>query len=262
MMRRPWGMRLLAAGVMVWGDAAFTGRPLTVDDADPVDRGQFEFEAGASYERDADNWEGGATFALTYGFLPRLELGIGGGIVSVRSEEENAAGTLQTRKESGFGDLTVGLKWQVVEACPLGARHALALSVKAPTADEDQGLGSGKTDADVMWIASRPLSDKAGVHLNVGHSWIGGPDANVLHYGVALDLQLTETVQWVGEVFAERETFRGADTVAQFSAGFRWNPSEGLTLDIAAGSKIHGDGPDITVTAGLTWAFGVGGNRP
>jgi hypothetical protein len=29
---------------------------------------------------------------------------------------------------------------------------------------------------------------------------------DVLHYGMAVDYQLIETVQWVGEVFAERET--------------------------------------------------------
>jgi hypothetical protein len=36
---------------------------------------------------------------------------------------------------------------------------------------------------------------------------------------------------------------------------------DGLTLDIAGGSKISGDAPDFTATAGLTWAFGLTGKE-
>jgi len=67
--------------------------------------------------------------------------------------------------------------------------------------------------------------------------------------------------QWVGEVFAGRELAGGADTVAQYNTGFRWNPVENLTLDIAGGSRISGDAPDFTGTVGLTWAFGFKNNQ-
>jgi hypothetical protein len=95
------------------------------------------------------------------------------------------------------------------------------------------------------------------VHLNLGYSWIGGPDNDVLHYGVALDYQIVEAVQWVGEVFAEEEITGGAETIVQYNTGFRWSPVESLTLDMAGGSKISGDAPDISGAAGLTWAFGL-----
>ena len=111
-----------------------------------------------------------------------------------------------------------------------------------------------------MWVASRAFGEKAGAHLNAGYSWIGEPDDedvdDVVHYGVALDYQLTDAIPWVGEVFAEKELSDGADTVVQYNTGFRWSAAEDLVLDVAGGSKIEGEAPDFTATVGLTWTFG------
>ncbi|MFZ4397590.1 MAG: transporter [Kiritimatiellia bacterium] len=250
------------AGVVSMASIALAGRPLAIDDADPVDPGQFEFEAGAAYEHDSECKHWDFPFGLTYGLVRSVEVGIGfGGQLEERTDHDENSGTEQCVREHGVGDLNIGAKWQFMEACPLGVRHALVPSVKLPTADDNTGLGSGKTDYDLTWIASRSIGEKAGAHINLGYSWVGGPDEDVLHYGLALDYQIVESVQWVGEVFAERELADGADTVAQYNTGFRWNPVESLTLDIAGGSKISGDAPDFTGTVGLTWAFGFKDNE-
>ncbi len=251
----------IVAGVLCVAGSAFAGRPLAIDDADPVEVGQFEFEAGAAYEHDSDCKHWDFPFGLTYGVIRSVEIGVGfGGQFEERTERLEDGGEECTR-EHGIGDLALGAKGQFLESCPMGARHAIVPSVKFPTADEDRELGSGKTDYDLTWIASRSIGEKAGLHLNLGYSWIGGPDDDVLHYGMAVDYQLIETVQWVGEVFAERETASGSGTVVQYHTGFRWNPVAGLTLDIAGGSKISGDAPDFTATTGLTWAFGFKNNE-
>ncbi len=176
--------------------------------------------------------------------------------VTQRIEEVIYKGREQVFVSHGIGDLAMGAKWVIIEACPLGARHALAPSVKFPTADQDQGLGSGETDYDVTWIMSRSIGSKTGVHLNVGYSCIGGVDDDVFHYGVALDYQILDAVQWVGEVFAEEDLSGDSETAALYNAGIRWKLVDGLVLDIAAGSKLSGDVPDFMGKAGLTWAFG------
>jgi len=253
---RVLGVAVLS-GVLAWAGVAVAGRPLAIDDADPVDPGQFEFEAGAACAHDPDCRHWAFPFGLTYGAFHGLELGVVfGGQFEERTELLAESGDEECVREHGVGDLVAGAKWQFLQSCPLGARHALAASVKFPTSDEDRDLGSGETDYDLTWIASRSIGEKAGVHVNVGYSWIGGPDDDVLHYGLALDCQMMDSVQWVGEVFAERETAGGADTVVQYNTGFRWNPIESVTVDLAGGSKISGEAPDFTVTAGLTWAFG------
>lgn len=249
-------MGLMAAG------AVFAARPLTIDDADPVDPGRFEIEAGAAYSGDSDCEHWDFPVGLAYGVVPGLAVGAGFGGQFEERNEVLESGAMESHTESGLGDLVVGAKWQFIKECPFGARHALVPSVKFPTADDDKELGSGETDYDLMWIASRPFGEKAGAHVNAGYSWIGEPDDedvdDVVHYGVALDYQIVDAVQWVGEVFAEKELNDDADTVVQYNTGFRWSPADDLTLDIAGGSKIEGDAPDFTATAGLTWTFGGG----
>jgi hypothetical protein len=236
---------------------ALAGRPLAVDDADPVDVGQFEFEAGFTYAHDSDCKHWDVPCGLTYGAFRRIEVGIGfGGQFEERTELLEYETTEHSVREQGIGDLALGAKWQFLDTCPLGARHAIVPSVKFPTADDDKGLGSGKTDYDLTWIASRAIGDNTGVHLNLGYSWIGGSDDDAIHYGVALDCQVAETLQWVGEVYAEKALVSGADTAVQCNTGLRWNPTESLTLDIAVGAKLSGDAPDFTAAAGLTWTFG------
>lgn len=235
---------------------AQAGRPLALDDADPVDAGQFEFEAGVGYVRDTDcdHWD--FPVGLAYGLIPGVEVGLEfGGQFVERTEVLDENGTEKTCAEHGLGDLVVGAKWQVIPSCPLGARHALVPSVKFPTADESKGLGSGEMDYDLTWVASRAFCEKMDVHLNMGYSWIGGPDEDVVHYGVALDYRVLDTVQAAGEIFAEKETIGGAETVGQFNIGVRYRATEAWVLDLAAGSRIGSKGPDFTATAGLTWSF-------
>lgn len=252
----------ILAGVLSLCGIALAGRPLAIDDADPVDPGQFEFEAGCAYEHDSDCKHWDFPLGLTYGLVSGMEVGVGsGGQFEERTEVLEDSCFEETQNEHGIDDLTIGAKWRIIESCPLGARHAVVPSVKLPTADNEKGLDSGETDYDLTWIASRSISEKAGVHLNLGYSWIGGPDDDVLHYGAALDYQIVDVIQWVGEVFAEKGLAGATDAVVQYNTGFRWNPTESLTLDIAGGSKISGDAPDFTATAGLTWAFGFKNNE-
>ena len=259
--KRVFGVVVLS-GALACAGVAVAGRPLTIDDADPVDLGEFEFEAGALYEHNAECKHWDIPFGLTYGLFPRVEMGVGfGGQFEERTELLAESGEEECVRDHGVGDLVVGAKWQFIQSCPLGARHALVPSVKFPTSDEEKGLGSGETDYDLTWIASKSIGEKAGVHFNVGYSWIGGPDDDVLHYGLALDYRLTDAVRWVGEVFGDNTLADGADTVVQYNTGFRWNPIESVTVDLAGGSKITGDAPDFTATAGLTWAFGFSGNN-
>lgn len=252
----------LGAGVIGLAGAAWAGRPLTIDDAGTAESGHFEFEAGVGHDHDpdCDHWD--FPFGLAYGVAPRLEAGVGfGGQFEERTEILEHDGEEDTRHESGVGDLAIGAKWQFVDACPLGAQHAALPAVKLPTADEDDGLGSGETDWDLTWAASRGIGGKAGAHLNAGYSWIGGVDADVWHYGAALDYQFLDALQGVVEAFAEKERADGADTVGQYNVGIRWSPAESLTIDAACGSKVTGDAPDLSATVGLTWAFGFDGDE-
>ena len=246
---------------------AFAGRPLSVDDADPVEPRHFEAEAGSAYYRDSScrHWE--VPLGLTYGLFNDVEAGLGfGGQFERRTETVESGSGKNCIRENGIGDLTIGAKWQFVGETAWCPRQAFAPSVKLPTADEDEGLGSGETDYDLTWIASKDLTERMGAHFNAGYSILGEPSGeavgDVAHYGIALDYQLTAPLQWIGEVFAEKALEHGGGTAVQYNSGLRWCLSDALVCDIAAGSRICGDGtPDFTATAGLTWTFGFSGQE-
>lgn len=257
---------MMIAGCLVSLNVSWAGRPLSVDDADPVDKGLFEFEAGGAFFHDSvcDHWD--APFGLTYGVLENLEAGIGfGGQFEERSEVLGEGRGTRHTHENGIGDLTLGAKWRFLGETAWCPRQALVPSVKFPTADKDDGLGSGETDYDLTWIASKALTDRLGAHLNAGYTFIGEPSGedfgDIVHYGVALDYQVADVLQWVGEVFAEKALENGGGTAVQYNTGFRYGFSDALTIDVAAGSRICGDGtPDFAATFGLTWTFGFDGD--
>jgi len=249
------------AAALTWTGAVLAGRPLTIDDADPVDPGLFEAEAGAGYYHDSvcDHWD--MPLGLTYGAVRDVEVGIGFGGQSERRDEWLQENRKDHVHEDGIGDLTLAAKWRFLDERTWLPRQALVPSVKLPTADDDKGLGSGETDYDLTWIASKALTDRLGAHLNAGYTWIGEPDGEdlgpVVHYGVAADYRLADPLQWVGELFAEDEIGHGGGIAVQYNTGFRLSLTDDIVLDLAAGSRLCGDGtPDFTATAGVTWTFG------
>lgn len=246
----------LSLFLILTAGTALAARPLTVDDADPADPGVFELETGLDYCDDGDTRCHETPIGLSYGLMPSVEVGIGFGFIH---EKRNPG----SDKEAGISDLTLGAKWQFLQESCRMPRQALAAEIKCPTADEDKGLGSGEFDYGLIWIASKSLNERTGIHVNAGYGWIGDPcldDENtedVFHYGIALDYLLTDGLQWIGEIFAEKEIKGGNDTAVLYNTGLRWNASESLVLDLAAGSRLSDEGPELTATAGLTWAFGA-----
>ena len=246
-----------AVALILTSSAVFAGRPLTIDNADPVDASMFEFELGAGYESDSQCNHAEIPLGLSYGLISGVQIGVAfGGQLEEREE------TTGKDRECGVGDLELSTKWKFFDETERLPSQALAVAVKIPTADDSTGLGSGETDYDLTWVASKTIGEKTGIHINTGYSWIGEPAGeevgDAVHYGLALDYQLTESVQWVGEVFAEKELQGGTQTEVQYDTGLRWSAAESLVLDIAAGSRLCGDdAPDLTATFGLTWTFGI-----
>lgn len=257
-MRKLFSVPLIATALVVEvPERAFGGRPLNIDDAEPVGAQNVQLEAGAGYQRGLDGHDVDFPITLTYGIFSRLDVAVGlGGQLQERAETED-----QSDNAYGMDDLTLGAKWKFFDERGRLPAQALEPSIKFPTADRDKGLGSGKMDYDLMWVVSKSLGEKANAHFNFGYSWIGHSagegSCDLIHYGVALDYQITPSLQPVAEVFAEKELADGTDTIGQFNLGIRYALTDSLALDAAVGSKIHGDAPDLTATAGLTWIFGL-----
>lgn len=230
------------------------GRPLAIDDAGTVPPGDFEFEAGLTFHRDGGLHHFEFPFGVTAGLLPKLEAGIGFG--SHIQERQEVVGSSTT---SGLGDLALGAKWNPLSKETGWASHALAFAVKFPTADDDKGLGTGETDFDLTYIASKSLSETWSVHFNAGYTWTGDPEGapedDLFHTGVALGWQAAAPLELVAEVFANSPEDLGGEATVECRCGFRWSPCDALILDAALGTRLRGEAPDLTATLGLTWTL-------
>jgi hypothetical protein len=258
MNRRVVGVALAALLLAVPAQAT---RPLGTTETAPVASGRWSLEAGVAYWGDSGCDHYDIPLCLTYG-LPadvNIALGFGG------QAEERVAAEGHRVRESGISDLAGCASWRYIEQSGWFPSQAALFTVKFPTADRDKGLGSGSTDYDLTWAATSMLSDVFQADINAGYSWIGhesGEEAeDVFHYGLALEARLIGPLQWVGEVVAERELGGGGETAGSYDAGFRWNPMEQLTFDLAAGSRIRGDAPSFAATVGVSWEFGPAGSE-
>jgi len=238
--------------IFLVGSSTFAARPLETADAGTVDPGCVEVELGAAFSSDSaeEAWETG--FGIKTGLLPGLDVGLGFGWQRV-----SAGG----RSDSGVTDTEIGVKWNVLSETNGRPAFSITVAVKLPTADDDKGLGSGKTDWDICFVVSKELSDSLTGHLNAGYTWVGTPSGvdvgDVIHGSAALELALSDSFCLTGEVLAEREREDGEDTLLAGLTGLRWAVSDALALDAAVGTALNGgDTPDLLATVGLTWIFG------
>lgn len=232
------------------------GRPLVIDDATPVARGEFEMEAGVNFFDDGPLRHWDFPLALAYGLSQRWEVSLGsGGQLEERGELE-----ADDRLVTGLSDVILATKLKFADQQQLWADHALSLSVKLPTTSRHKGLSTGEVDYDLTWIASRRLTPKTGVHLNVGHTWLTDPPDepidDVFHYGLAFGYQFSERIEFVAETFANTPLDRLASTAVFINGGLRWQAAPNLVLDAAIGAGLSGKVPDFTATVGFTWSFG------
>lgn len=155
------GMRFVCATRVVLGALlglpvvtalpVLAGRPLAIDDAEPAAPGRFELEAGLGYVGDHTTHHFDFPLGLTYSLLPRLEVALAlGGQMEEREE-------MLGEKEvvTGLGDLILGAKAKVLTANRFWADQALSFAAKFPTAPRYKDLGTGETDFDLTWIASK-----------------------------------------------------------------------------------------------------------
>jgi hypothetical protein len=249
LMRKLWAYAVV--GLTGWSSVLWAGRPLVTNDAEPVEFGKLQLEAGVDYCGDSACDHFDAPLTLTYGVARRVEVGIGlGG--QYESRKTDGGGT---DCESGWSDLSLCAKWKLLDQEKAFFDQAIAAAVKIPTADHDRGLGSGKVDYDLTYVLTRELNEQTSVLFNVGYTLVGEhDDSDVLHYGPAITYQLTPRLCPVAEVLFETPV-DGGETSIGTNAGLRYQLGESLTLDAAVGTRITGDWPHWTATLGLTWVF-------
>ena len=221
-------------------------RPSVSSDTGTTAEGTLELELGLALDPDDAL---STPVGIKYGSGPRTEVFLG---LSPFNRLELAAGD-----EEGFGDLVVGTRHRMAEGEGGRPSFAVQAAVKLPTADDEDGLGSGELDASFALIATRAFGAGSGTayySFDVLGDPAGGTDAaHVLalaggrsiggSWGAALEL---------AGLFAPEDD----DSVYLVTANLTRALHPWLVFDVGVSAGLESDDPDPALLVGLTRNLG------
>lgn len=223
-------------------------RPTRVEDAYPAERYALELIAPYSLERErGGRWLHAVDLEAEYGGVLNAQIGVAVPVAGATGEGW------------GLSGLRVFMLYNFNTEGPLLPAMSLRADVQLPVGSlaDDHVRVTGKGILTRSWGRQR-------VHLNAGYSL--GEDtapaavdhADLWWVGAALDHTLyRQSVLAVGEVFVE-QTSRGVPVEVNATLGLRWQWRPTTVLDLGVGRGLRpGVGPELSLTIGLTNAFGL-----
>ena len=225
-------------------------RPTVATHAHTVAPGYFEVESGVQGNRvDAGSRAYNVPTVMKVGLSSHLQLNLGTPVFL------SGAG-----QQAGLGDVSVGVKWRLLDDHPVLGDFALLPAVKFPTGSITDGTGSGTTDVGLTVIASYDVRG-VDMDLNLAYTRVGvvgdqsGTDAAL--WTASFGIPVAGRFSWVAELFGvPRVDGASAPPVTAFLTGPSFLVSPALNLDFGVIAPIHGDLPNA-VYAGVVWNLGT-----
>lgn len=171
--------------------------------------------------------------------------------------------------QTGAGDIKLGLKYKFLDDY-MGDALALALRgfVKLGTADENKGLGTGKTSFGADLLLSKSLGRAADIHFGIGYQFNSDPDqpravdiGNALKWGVGLNIPACRIFQIQAEVTGA--SYKGADFEQTSPVDLIVGPViwvKGFFIRPAVSKNLHFDdrGLNSGFRSSTGWQFSIG----
>jgi hypothetical protein len=231
-------------------------RPVSTEDAYPIERYAFELTAPYRYEAEA----GGSKLhlvvpELAYGLLPNAEFGVEAPLAAVDLGPDTDWGLAGLRV---FGFYNLNTEGRVLPA----------LSIRSDLSFPVGSLAGESTRLTLKGIATRTWGQTR-FHLNLARSF--GPDEDLAAaepverwaYSLAVDRTFfRQSVVLIGELAAS-EAIPGAPTEVNAALGARYQWAPTLVLDLGMTRRLRDDiGPDFGFTLGFSHAFAFRGLMP
>lgn len=231
------------------------GRPITIEDAYPVERRAFELQlAPLRIERAAGGaYTWGIEPELAYGVLPRTHIELG---------------VPFAHRDLGAGQSTSG-----IAGIELGVLHNLnvetmlpALALAAEAIFPVGNMGPDRAYASAKAIATKTFSWMR-FHVNGQYTFGDEPDAtesvgvhDVSRWmaGLAADRTFPlRSMLLTGEVLARQPLHDDDELAWDAAAGVRYQYSPRIALDAGIGRQLTGDEQPWSFTFGAAYAFGL-----
>jgi len=161
---------------------------------------------------------------------------------------------------SGLGDIILkGRYYAIQQEGPLPFIDLVG-NIKFPTADEDEGLGTGKADFTGMIEIARRLADPDWIALGeIGYTIVGEPSGfdadNRWLYSVGLAYEIDPAITLSGYIDGRTAIFPGNDDPLSLLAISELKLSENLRFDTMFEFGLNDGAPDFGITLGLRKRF-------
>jgi hypothetical protein len=224
-------------------------RPTVATHAHTVAPGYVETEAGVQGDRIESNARGyGAPIVWKIGLASHVQLNVTTPAIF------SAFG-----RSSGVGDVSLGLKWRLLDHHAILGDFALLPSVKLASGSATRGTGSGTNDVGIMAISSHMFGPVA-MDLNAGYTRIGSASGVAASDGAlwtaSFGFPVAGRLSWVAELFGA-PTIDGTATRSTVAVltGPTFLVSTALSLDAGFITPVRGDMPNA-IYAGFVWNLG------
>jgi hypothetical protein len=157
---------------------------------------------------------------------------------------------------SGLGDVILKGRYYAVEQDELLPFVDLVGSVKLPTADEDEGLGTGEFDFTFVTELARRLSNDAWTILGeFGYTFVGDPSdydlKNRWLYSVGLAYEVNPKVTLSGYLDGRTAIVEGNDDPLSVLLAGEYKYRTDLRLDALLELGLSDGAPDVGITFGI-----------
>jgi hypothetical protein len=228
-------------------------RPDVTNTAHLIPRGQIQIEFGGIYTRETTRQRvAGSPLTVRLGAGNWLEARVGADSVLTRLSGDAAA--------TGFGNLQLGAKVRLFDVGDEAVAVAILPSVTLPTANADNGIGSGAVDVSTTLLASADLGSRGHIDANYGVNSLGGGQRQPRYAQHLLSASLGTSFgpHWnpYFEIFWLSRTEAGGAPETSLDTGLLYALSPRFGIDGGVQFGIAGNAPDFAVFAGFSLRLG------
>jgi hypothetical protein len=161
---------------------------------------------------------------------------------------------------SGLGDIILKGRYYAIEQDQWLPYIDLVGSIKFPTADEDKGLGTGKTDFTFMAEFTRKIKNTNWTALGeLGYTFVGEPSGyntnNRWLYSAGLAYQYTPQIILSGYLDGRTAIFEGNDDPLSILLAGQYKYRPDILFDLSLEVGLNDGAPDMGITFGVRKRF-------
>ena len=225
--------------------------PLTIDDADAVDWGHYQLNAGWQLQHLPSADLHVLPVNPVVGIASHGELG-----VTLGYAWRDGRGARRSGDDvDGITDLAIRTKWELGTHADDRLNLSVAIELDVPTGSAHRGLGTGHVDVGAVMIGTRTWGSTS-CDWNVGYLVVDAGGTSISDdawlVGQAVRHSLNDRWTAIGEAYGVLPHTDGGDHTGFFDAGLQFQVTEHVLLSVLVGTAAGRGSPEFTSSFAVT----------